>query len=286
MTLRGPKSLTLEDISLRLDRSEPFEALIDGVAHVRVRSEAPFLCVAVHDGHDFRRSLGPRCLLSEGERHFEEDPFTGDLIEAMPLSVVALSSRYECDLNRDLPECVYLEEAWGKRVWDGPLPEGLIEASREKHSIFYALIDLLVRRTEARYGACLVFDMHTYNHQRWGEDPPTFNIGTSQLDVPRFGPVLEDLEARLERIELPGLDIRVARDDVFQGMGYLAMHLNGGYENTLSIPLETAKVFMDAERGELYPEVFSALRDELDVAIRATAELFARRYGRTNPSRI
>ena len=174
-------TLTLSAFEERLAAGERLEALVEDVARIRIENPVPFVCVAIHDGHEMRRSLRQQCRLTDEERRYEEDPFTGALIRAMPVTIVALDSRYEYDLNRPRSRCVY-QEAWGKTVWEGKLRPGEVARSREKHLRFFRIFDTLVRSIEKRFGACLVLDVHSYNHRRVGKDAPTFNLGTAQID--------------------------------------------------------------------------------------------------------
>jgi N-formylglutamate amidohydrolase len=198
-------TLTRAAFEERLVSGEPLAAVVEDVAVVRIENHVPFVCTAIHDGHDLRRSLREQCLLAEEERRYEEDPFTGAIIRAMPVTVVAPDSRYEYDLNRPRSQCVYTE-AWGKRVWKGKLRPHELGRSREKHLGFYRIFDILVSELERKFGACLVLDVHSYNHRRIEAEAPTFNLGTAQIDLPRWEPVIQRLEKKLARMTLPSIE--------------------------------------------------------------------------------
>lgn len=279
------QELDLEGLERLLEDGERVDAIVEGVARVRIDGYAPFISAAIHDGHRLREDLISRCRLDDGERLAEEDPHTGDLIGAMSISVTALDSRYEYDLNRPPAQCVHTE-AWGKDVWSRKLPQGEVRRSRSRHRAFYGVLDAIVGRLEDIFGACVIFDIHSYNHQRKGPAPPLFNIGTAQVDMSRWGAVIRNLEQSLARIELPNLTTRVALDEVFQGRGYLAAHANARYENTLVIPLEIAKVFMDAETQEPFPLVIEQLQQQLTRSLGAAAAFFSRRHTRKKIKRL
>ena len=277
-------TLTRAALEERLATGERVAALVEEVAVVRIENHVPFVCTAIHDGHDLRRSLREQCLLDEDERRYEEDPFTGAIIRAMPVTVIAPDSRYEYDLNRPRSQCVY-SEAWGRQVWKGKLRPQELARSREKHLRFYRIFDTLVRELERRFGACLVLDVHSYNHRRIEGEAPTFNIGTSQVDLPRWETVIQRLEKKLAGMTLPSIEVRVARDEVFRGRGHLASHVSAEFHDTLVIPLEIAKIFMDETTGEHFPMLLEELRLQLKHAFTDTASYFSRRHARRSSRR-
>ena len=64
---------------MRIDR---LSASINGGAfEIRIREYVAHVCTAIHAGHRLREELEPKCALNEHERLYEEDPFTGRLIE-------------------------------------------------------------------------------------------------------------------------------------------------------------------------------------------------------------
>jgi uncharacterized protein (TIGR02421 family) len=87
-------------------------------------------------------------------------------------------------------------------------------------------------------------------------------------------------ERQLNKIELPNLDVRAATDEVFQGRGYLITHVNSHFDNTLVLPTEVKKVFMDETSGELYPLVLEDLKAGFKQAITETSAYFVRKYGK------
>ncbi|VAX01140.1 hypothetical protein MNBD_GAMMA21-1867 [hydrothermal vent metagenome] len=105
------ESLSEQECITAIESGKPFHA---NVAY------APFICTAIHDDHRVRDEIIDNCALSEDERYFEEDPYTGEFINNMPITVTGCDSRYEYDLNRG-PDTAIYEEAWAKVVWKTPL---------------------------------------------------------------------------------------------------------------------------------------------------------------------
>lgn len=270
--------LSEQEIIRRIEAAEHFECESkDGSFYVKIELYTPVVCAAIHAGHQFRNSLESKCALSESERLYEEDPFTEQLIQAMPITLVAKDSRYEYDLNRPLASCIYTK-AWGKKVWSKKLSTKERRISTEKHQTFYRVLDVLISEIESRFGAALIFDVHSYNHLRREEYPPTFNIGTEQIDLERWRGVVDLTLARLTKTELPNMPVTSKENAVFYGRGYMISHINSRFQNTLVLPLEIKKVFMDELTGEVYPMVLQSLSQQLKDCFLEIGTFFTRRF--------
>lgn len=252
---------------------------LDGSFSLKVEAYTPAICTAIHDGHNFSKELVSHCALSEDERLYEEDPYTGDLIKSMPITMIGNDSRYAYDLNRPLARCIY-KKAWGKDVWTKNLPKSLRSKSIEKHKAFYRVLDALVSKIEENFGACIVFDIHSYNYQRIDRHSPTFNLGTEQIDIERWGRVVNRFRNSLSKLEFAHIAPEASLDSVFYGRGYLISHVNSRFENTLVIPCEVKKVFMDELKGKLYPLVLDDLKAGFKHALTDTGAYFARSHSK------
>ncbi|MBD3221686.1 flavohemoglobin expression-modulating QEGLA motif protein, partial [bacterium] len=214
-------------------RGEPFTATSDdGAITVRVENWVPCIATAIHDGHRLRDELEARCLLTPGERLREEDPYTGDLAAALPITVVCHDSRYEYDLNRPLAQCIYTV-AWGREVWRRPPTRAQRDRSHASHRRFYRVLDALIAAVERRFGAALVFDLHSFNLSRHTDAAPVFNLGTSQIDMPRWEGVVEHFRTALAGIDLDPIATSAQCDVAFQGRGYLIAHVDAHHADTL-----------------------------------------------------
>ena len=266
---------------------QPFAAqLEDGSLGIKVQEYVPYLCTAIHAGHRLREDLVANCLLSEAERLQEEDPYTDQLIDSFPITLVALDSRYEYDLNRSPEHCIY-EQAWGHQVWRTPLTVSQRQQSQDKHDRYYRVLAAILQALERRFGGCLLMDIHSYNWQiRQHQQAPIFNLGTAQIDLRRSRKILSVLEQKLSEIDLPHLETEVGRDQAYQGRGYQARFTREVLANTLTIPLEIKKIFMDEKNGELFPLVLEKLQEGLHLAILQTADTFNQKLRRSKLKRI
>ena len=130
------------------------------------------------------------------------------------------------------------------------------------------MLGALYGKLESLHPQVLAFDVHSYNYQRPGMgDVPLFNIGTEQLDTHRWQPDIDRWAERLGRINLPGIAVRAAINEVFYGRGYQATVVGRHYHNTLVLPTELKKVFMDELTGKPRSDVLEQLHAEFEQAI-------------------
>ncbi|WP_232771324.1 flavohemoglobin expression-modulating QEGLA motif protein [Colwellia sp. 12G3] len=264
-----------------IKKGECFHAEVEsGAFIIKIDEYAPIICAAIHNGQRLRSELEKSFLLSDEEQFYEEDPYTDELISSFPIQIIGNDSRFEYDLNRAKALSTYFKTAWDKQVWDKPLTPKQRVKSHNKHQSFYNVLEAIIAVIEKQFNNAIVFDIHAYNYKTLEKNTPTFNIGSEQIDVERWGRVVSLFEKQLNRIVLPNLNVRAATDEVLQGRGYLITHINAHFDNTLVIPTEVKKIFMDESSGELYPLVLEELKAGFKNAISETAAFFVRRYGK------
>jgi len=265
------EELDIDDCVTAIRERKTFHAAVNGGAFfIKIDDYTNFVCTAIHNGHRLRLGLAEKCALDESERLHEEDPYTADMAANMPITVVANDSRYEYDLNRSPETCVY-EEAWGQAVWSEPLSDAEKTISLAKHTAFYTVLGVLYETLEALHPQVLAYDVHSYNYQRPGMgNVPLFNIGTEQLNTQRWQSVIDQWAGRLGGIQLPGIEVRAAINEVFYGRGYQATFVGKHFQNTLVLPTELKKVFMDELSGVPRPDILKKLHAEFEQAIRLT----------------
>lgn len=256
--------LSVEEIIAKIEAETPFEAVSEDYSFtIKISEYAPYVCGAVHDGNQFRKSLWEICLHSEYERWYEEDPCTRAMVQSHPVVIAGCDSRFEYDLNRGPDDAIY-EDAWGKRLWKEPLSEQEKELSLRKHSAFYQVTHALMTKIEGKYGRAIVFDMHSYNWQRWEREVPVWNLGTTNIDNKRFGGIVESWRERLTLMDLPnGIGSTAGVNDTFYGKGYFLKYITQHFKNTLVLATEIAKVYCDETSGIIFPEVVRSVEEHL-----------------------
>ena len=271
--------LSIEQIIQKIKNEECFEAVSSDYSFtIKIEEYVPYVCAAVHDGHQFRKELWQNCLHTEYERWYEEDPCTKEMIAEHPIVIAGLDSRFEYDLNR-APESAIYEDAWGKQLWKSPLPSEMKERSLAKHDAFYDVVEALILKLEEKYEKCIVYDMHSYNWQRWEREVPTWNLGTANVDNNRFGTDIEGWRLILEQMPLPnGIKSTSKVNDTFQGNGYFLKFITQKFENTLVLATEIAKVYCDELDQIIYPEVVNAVKVYLNSKLKEHAKDFYKRH--------
>ena len=269
------EKLSVETIIAKINLAETFSAVSEDYSFtIKIESYVPFMCAAIHDGHQFRRELWSNCLHTEYDRWYEEDPETKCMIDTQPIVLAGLDSRFEYDLNRPPEEAVF-ETAWGKQLWNTPLPLELKQKSLNKHRNFYRGVHALIAQLESKFVNCVVYDMHSYNWQRWDREVPTWNLGTTNIDNDRFGNMVEVWRKSLSEMKLPNnIKSNAKINDTFFGNGYFLKYITANFKNTLVLATEIAKVYCDEYLQIIYPEVVESVRKAMEIKIPEHAKLF------------
>lgn len=273
------EKLSIESIIENIQNEICFHAVASDYSFtLKIDSYVHYVCGAVHDGHQFRKELWDNCMHSEYDRWYEEDPETKAMIASHPIVIAGCDSRFEYDLNRTPEEAVF-ETAWGKQLWRKPLEDSQKNKSIAKHSNFYLVVHALISKIEAKHGVCIVYDMHSYNWRRWDREVPTWNLGTSNIDNNRFGDIVEDWRISLSKMKLPNNICSTADiNNTFQGNGYFLKYITNNFKNTLVLATEIAKVYCDEYDQVIFPEVVTAVANELKDRLPKHAELFYNKY--------
>ncbi|NJM16219.1 MAG: DUF1704 domain-containing protein [Bacteroidales bacterium] len=259
------QKLSLEEIISNIEQGICFEASHNDNFFVKIHEYVPYVCTAIHNGHRFRPELRDICLLNESERLYEEDPHTADFITSLPITIIAGDSRYEYDLNRTEDECIY-DVAWGRKVWKRPLTQEERETSLTKHRQFYKVTQTLVARLEKDYGATVIYDMHSYNHQRH-PITFTFNLGIENIDIRRYNPQISFWKKQLQSVVIRKKQAGVSVNHIFYGRGYLLKFIKERFSNSLVLSTEVKKIYMNELTGQPYPLVIQQLAKGLKNAI-------------------
>lgn len=269
------QQLKISEIIKLIEQKKTFEATAsDNSFSIKINKYVPYCCTAIHDGGNLRDRLKNKIAIDDYNRWYEEDPHTGKFIDSLPITLVGLDSRFEYDLNRKPEDCIY-DEAWGKQVWKRPLTPSEKQASLQKHHNFYKVVHALIQKLEDLYGSCIVYDLHSYNYQRWDRNVPLFNIGTERIDDSKYEKFIENWVAELSAISLTGVENQTAINDVFFGRGYNLEFITQNFSNTLVLATEVKKVYSNELTGEDYPKLIRELQQKLKRAILNNAQYFS-----------
>ncbi|QMU65571.1 MAG: hypothetical protein GKR88_15625 [Flavobacteriaceae bacterium] len=271
--------LSIQEILEKIHAAQLFEAVVEDYSFtIKIEEYVPYVCAAIHDGHQFRKELWSHCKHTEYERWYEEDPATKEMIKTHPIVISGMDSRFEYDLNR-APENAIYEDAWGKQLWYTPLSNKMKEKSLAKHIRFYEVVHTLISKIEHIFGVCVVYDMHSYNWKRWNREVPVWNLGTANVDKHRFEEDIESWCIILGKMHLPNTIKSTARiNDTFQGNGYFLRYIGKSFNNTLVLATEIAKIYCDELAQILYPEVIDVVEKYLKTELKKHATAFYERH--------
>ena len=244
----------------------------DSSFYIKVDKYVPYVCTAIHAGHNLRKSFIDKILLTDYERWFEEDPVTDVFIKSLPITIVANDSRFEYDLNRNREDCVY-ETAWGKKVWKTSISNDDKNISLQKFDDFYQIIDELITKLKEIHKNIIVYDIHSYN-LRGDESKPVFNIGTERINNIKYDKYTEFWKKELSKIEFVSVESRAAINEVFYGKGYFLKHITTKFENTLVLATEVSKIYCNENTAVLYPVIIENLQKQLKTAILNNTKYF------------
>lgn len=265
-------TLTESEIIDHINQKKVFEAeLDDGSLRISIKQYVPFIATSIHAGSNFAKELETNCHLSKKERYYEEDPFTDQFISGLAITLVACNSRYAYDLNRMPENCIY-DQAWGKKVWKKPLDKSIKEKLLLQHQSYYRILKALLTQLESAFKKCYLFDIHSYNYKRIERETPVFNIGSHFINKRKFKSDLNLFCELLNGISLPNIDVNYAIDDVFYGKAYQAQFVSENFNNTLLLPIEVKKIYMDELTETPYPLVIEAVTKGLQQTINAFIE--------------
>lgn len=273
--------LSVSAIIDKIEKQETFHAVADDYSFtLKIDDYVPYICAAIHDGHQFRKELWDNCLHTEYDRWYEEDPETKNMIGSHPIVIAGCDSRFEYDLNRTPEEAVFVT-AWGKQLWKNPLPDDQKKTSLAKHENFYKVVHALVKTIETKYEVAIVYDMHSYNWKRWDREVPTWNLGTSNVDNDRFGQDIEAWRQSLSEMHLPNqIKSTALINDTFFGNGYFLKFITNNFKNTLVLATEIAKVYCDEYEQINFPEVVISVEKQLKERLPKHAKAFIAKHSK------
>lgn len=271
--------LSIKEIITKINAEEPFHAIAEDYSFtLKIDAYAHYICGAVHDGHQFRKELWSNCLHTEFDRWYEEDPATRQMVQHHPIVIAGCDSRFEYDLNR-APEAAIYDDAWGKELWKKPLKSETKNRSLEKHFNFYKVVHALVSKIESKYGAAIVYDMHSYNWRRWDRVVPVINLGTSNIDNNKYVTFANSWCTTLSNIALPhNIQTSAAINDTFQGNGYFLKYITQHFKNTLVLATEFSKIYCHELEYIIYPEVVHAIQNGLQNKLPEHAKTFYNQF--------
>lgn len=240
------------------------------------RGSGPLIGIALHAGHNLRAEIVPLLAIDEAVRFREEDPYSDYWTLACGTQLLTLRSRFEVDLNRPRHEAVYQSpaDAWGKRIWNEPPGQEIVDSSLAEHDRFYRELEKDLSDIEREEGRFVVLEFHSYNHRRSGPEAaaadafqnPEINVGTGNMNREIWAPVVDCFMDTLASFDFLGRHLDVRENVNFQGR-YLSQFVSERFPNTgCAMAIEVKKFFMDEWTGLADTRQISALFEGFRVA--------------------
>lgn len=270
ITLESIPRISWEELQTRFEGQESFEALSPlATCLIRVREFKPLIANVSHAGHRVREEIQAKMLIEESQRLVEEDVGVDLFLDSFPIQIIALDSRYEYDVNRPRERAVYLKpfQSWGKRVWQQPPTKEELAFSLEKYDEFHDVVEFVVSFMQKVFGSTLVFDLHSYNHQRpssAGKSTPSFDLVLLDEDRKAHQATIAFLKTQLQAIQTPEGLATVQENAIFEKDGAVAERLRPFLPKVLTLPIEIKKFYVDERTGEVFPEVVRSLQASLN----------------------
>ena len=234
---------------------------------------SPIVCTAIHNGHAVSAEVLKNLVVSEKIRLMEEDPYTERFTEFSTNKIIARTSRFEVDLNRSKEKCIYkdLEDAWGIQTRKETPSDLVISQSLAKYDEFYVSAKNHFTQLEKKFGRFFVYDIHSYNHHRKGQDAsfddpklnPEIIIGTNNIPEKWF-PLVDKIQNKLTSFDYFGRSLDARINIKFPG-GHFSHWVHHNFPNSACcIAIEFKKIWMDEWSGEIYEDKLIKLIEALN----------------------
>lgn len=250
------KRLTVEEILNKINLLEPFEGISkSGGFKISIKSYQPLICASLHSGCNFQEKLDYKVNLSSFQRWQEEEPYTDKFIWELPITISALDSRFEYDLNKGREECI------NKKIWRRELSPSEEREAFRKYDEFYEVIHFLVEKLEFLFDRVFFFDIHSYNYKKnvYNTSLPLFNIGTHSLGE-EFRGEADDLLEAFKGVEIDCLENTTEENHALQEEGELARRINTIFKRTGFFSLGVKKVYCNENSGIYYQAITNSLK--------------------------
>ena len=159
------------------------------------------------------------------------------------------------------------EDSWGLAVWRERLPGKQAARSLAVYDEFYARMRTLLSGVAARFGKFIVYDLHSFNYRREGQDTPRdradsrpdVNLGTKTMDRGIWAPVVGRFLEDIAGFDFPGGNLTIGENVVFGGGAFAAWVHNTFPESGCVLSIEVKKFFMDEWTGVPAPDLVEAV---------------------------
>ncbi len=281
--------LSEQEIYQYIDQRKSFEAqLNDGSLRICIADYQPYITTSLQSGHRLRGEIASNCLLSEDERLKMESPYVDDLISSMPIVIQALDSvaEYNLALSSENSTCLHF---LGQEVWDNSELDSIKQTALEKHATYYRILQYLTEQVHKDHGVSIIYDFSAFTSldpQDEISDRAEFELVTNWIDKRRWSKEVDSLVQRLQSVEVPNIDVNVIAGSTQERENYQAKYVKKHLAQTLLLPVQIKKFYMNEFKGEKYPLVMEHLGEAIKATVSGhAAETILRKTNRRRVSR-
>lgn len=201
------------------------------------------LLLTIHSGTFVPDEIQKKMAITKDQRHQEEDMDSDRLYSKLVLLQGGIwvdnkHSRFYCDLNRNLSNCIYENDAniKIKKLWKEQLNKKEIDKIHNFYSMFYSALSRLLET----YNFNLIFDAHTMRHEK---GRPDISFGTQY--IPKFYlPIVKSMRIKIKSIGYEKVDV----NKPYEG-GFILKWLSTKYPNLFIFSMEiNKKLYMYKDR--------------------------------------
>jgi len=249
---------------------------LENIADFHFNYEYPIVCTAIHNGHFISKKIKENLAVPEEIQQKEEDSNTEFFTKICSNRIIGRMSRFEIDLNRTPEKTVYLkpEDAWGLKIRKRKPTKEELEQSLQKYHKFYTEVESHFKKMKAKFGKFFVYDVHSYNYLRYGNDKPPADpeknpeiiLGTNNMPE-KWLPIVHDIQDEFREIDYFGRQLDVRINVKFPGGNFSRWIHRTFPDSACCVAIEFKKIFMDEWSGEIYEDKILRLREGLDSTI-------------------
>lgn len=254
------KHYSLDEILKLIENGEKFEGLcFEAGMHLKINDYKSKVAIAIGGGSNFSEDLEPKAKVMSFDRWQYEDAYTDYFIKDGDLSILALDSKFEYDLNKSVKDSFY-EKVGNKEAWNEAVTESEKEKSFAKHRNFYLVLDAIISKLEEKHSKINFYSFHSFNHKNTNENLPLFNLGTKYLDKERVEDEYERVLTLLKSVS-DREEERVEENLISSGDGYFYQYLKDKHPRINTFSIDIKKIFCNEEDGDVYGDKMVEIKD-------------------------
>ncbi len=254
------KHYSLDEILRLIENGDRFEGLcFEAGMHLKINDYKSKIAIAIGGGSNFSEDLETKAKVMSFDRWQYEDAYTDYFIKDGNLSLLALDSKFEYDLNKPVKESFY-DKVGDKEAWVEEVTEEEKERSFAKHRNFYLVLDAIINKLEEKHSKINLYSFHSFNYKNTNENLPLFNIGTKFLDKSKVEGEYERVY-NLLKITSDSEGERVEENSISEGDGHFYQYLKDKHPKVNTFSIHIKKVFCNEEDGEVYGEKMVEIKD-------------------------